>query len=191
MEKLNRPGLLELEKWYYAELPQIVGKRGNKHVTGAELAKLMEWKLARSKWRPRLQAYVEALPAEAVVEASTAAFAALGPSAENEAALKSAINALTVLKGVGPATASAVLSAGDSAAPFMSDEALAMLGGSKAYTLKKYLELAAALQAKARELSPAERVWTARDVERALFSASAEGMQPKAGPAVAGGKRKR
>ena len=58
----------------------------------------MEWKLARGKWRPRLQAFVDALPADAVAEASTAAFAHLSESAESEAALKSAVNALTVLK---------------------------------------------------------------------------------------------
>jgi len=148
----------------------------------------MKWKLQRGKWRPRLQALVDELPSDAVVEASTAAFAALAKeSAETEAALRAAVNALTVLKvtlrgspgsvqalagagparrptlgdlnatgfpvracqraarpcppsqgrtdgqaarvqGVGPATASAVLSAGDPAAPFMSDEALAVLG---------------------------------------------------------------
>lgn len=37
----------------------------------------------------------------------------------------------------------------------------------------------------------AEHAWSARDVERALFSAAAEGMQPRAEPAVTGGKRKR
>lgn len=58
----------------------------------------MEWKLARGKWRPRLQAFVEALPADAVVESSTAAFAHVSESAESEAALKSAVNALTNLK---------------------------------------------------------------------------------------------
>ena len=58
----------------------------------------MEWKLHRGKWRPRLQAFVDALPADAVVESSTAAFAHLSESAESEAALKSAVNALTVLK---------------------------------------------------------------------------------------------
>ena len=58
----------------------------------------MEWKLARGKWRPKLQAFVDALPADAVIESSTAAFAHLSESAESEAALKSAVNALTVLK---------------------------------------------------------------------------------------------
>ena len=37
----------------------------------------------------------------------------------------------------------------------------------------------------------AEHAWSARDVERALFSAAAAGMQPRAEPAVTGGKRKR
>lgn len=58
----------------------------------------MEWKLSRGHWRPRLQAFIDALPANAVVESSTAAFAHLSESAESEAALKSAVNALTVLK---------------------------------------------------------------------------------------------
>lgn len=37
----------------------------------------------------------------------------------------------------------------------------------------------------------AEHAWSARDVERALFSAAAEGRQPWAESAVSGGKRKR
>jgi hypothetical protein len=63
----------------------------------------MKWKLRRGKWRPRLQALVDELPSDAVVEASTAAFAALAEeSAEAEAALRAAVNALTVLKVTPP-----------------------------------------------------------------------------------------
>ncbi len=63
----------------------------------------MKWKLQRGKWRPRLQALVDELPSDAVVEASTAAFAALAEeSAEAEAALRAAVNALTVLKVTPP-----------------------------------------------------------------------------------------
>lgn len=58
----------------------------------------MKWKLSRGKWRPRLQAFVDELPGDAVVKASTAAFAALAESAEDEGALRAAVNAMTTLK---------------------------------------------------------------------------------------------
>lgn len=62
-----------------------------------------------------------------------------------------AIKILSELKGIGPATASAVLAAyRPDLAPFMSDEALAAaLKGAKEYTPKKYVELTEALTAKA------------------------------------------
>lgn len=80
-----------------------------------------------------------------IVETSKRAFAAL-PNVQE------AIKILSELKGIGPATASAVLAAlRPDLAPFMSDEALAAaLQGTKDYTPKKYAELAEALVKKAK-----------------------------------------
>ena len=58
------------------------------------------------------------------------------------------------MQGVGPATASAILTAFDPNFPFMGDEALEVaLGLPREYTLKKYLDLAMALRQKAQQLS--------------------------------------
>lgn len=79
-----------------------------KHVTDA-----INWVLVA---RPRLMDFVKGLDDAVVESASRKAFAALPD-------LSRAITELTVLKGVGPATASAVLAAyAPDVAPFMSDE---------------------------------------------------------------------
>uniref|UniRef100_A0A0D9ZCK7 Uncharacterized protein n=1 Tax=Oryza glumipatula TaxID=40148 RepID=A0A0D9ZCK7_9ORYZ len=109
--------------------------------------------------------------------ASRKAFAALPD-------LCKAITELTVLKGVGPATASAVLAAyAPDVAPFMSDEAMvAALGNAKEYTLKQYLAFAEKLQTKSKELSSGEEVFTTSDVERALWSSAVASKSLKAPP---------
>ncbi len=179
--------LLELERWYQQELP---ARLATPPPPGRnELERLMDWKLTRGTWRPRLLDFVKALAEEDASAAWAAALAALPQKGGGDcppAALRAAIAALAALKGVGPATASAALSSADASVPFMSDEALTAALGKKEYTVGAAVSLAAALQAKARALSEAVgRRWTAREVERALY---AEAM---AGAAAPGGEKKR
>ncbi|XP_057802066.1 uncharacterized protein LOC131017355 [Salvia miltiorrhiza] len=128
----------------------------------------MEWKLSRGKWRPRLLSFVSSLDDALVRDASRKAFAALPD-------VSKAVSGLTVLKGVGPATASAVLAAyAPHVAPFMSDEAMtAVIGNSKDYSLKRYVAFVEKMQDKAKELSSPDDIFTPSDVERALWSCSA------------------
>lgn len=117
IESLNKPDLIPLDNFYTDELPILIKQRKpNPHITTPELSKLMKWKLARGKWRPRLLGFVSALEEDVVKSASLKAFQALPD-------ISKAVTELTVLKGVGPATASAILAAyGPDVAPFMSDE---------------------------------------------------------------------
>ncbi|CAI5976615.1 unnamed protein product, partial [Closterium sp. NIES-64] len=117
---------------------------------------------------PRLLDFVKHLDPKAVQAASSRAFAALAPyhnlttsggsesgsgarsDADVEASLKAAVTELSTLKGVGAATASAVLAAfAPEIAPFMSDEAMvAALGDCKDYSLHRYLVFAKAMREK-------------------------------------------
>ncbi|TXG52571.1 hypothetical protein EZV62_021740 [Acer yangbiense] len=182
IESLNKPNLISLDEFYRNELPSLIQQRNpNPYVTTAELSKLMQWKLTRGKWRPRLLDFVSSLDESLVKSASEKAFEALPD-------LNKAISELTVLKGVGPATASAVLAAyAPHVAPFMSDEAIeAALGNSKEYSLKQYLLFANKLLAKAK--ITAENIpdienaswesFTASDVERALWSSAIRAKLP-------------
>ncbi|KAI3972700.1 hypothetical protein MKX01_019358 [Papaver californicum] len=123
----------------------------------------MQWKLTRGKWRPRLLDLVSSLDGSLVETVSQKAFKSLPD-------VSKAITELTVLKGIGPATASAVLAAyAPDVAPFMSDEVTL-----KDYTLKQYLKFTQKLQSKAKELSleSEDDPLTPSDVERALWSSA-------------------
>ncbi|OIT37688.1 PREDICTED: uncharacterized protein LOC109240426 [Nicotiana attenuata] len=167
IESLNKPNLVSLDDFYRNELPGVLRQRNPSYITTSELTKLMQWKLTRGKWRPRLLDFVSSLDDAVVRSASEKAFQSLPD-------ISKAISELTVLKGVGPATASAVLAAfAPDIAPFMSDEAMvAANGNSKDYTLKQYLVLVDKLQAKSKELSAKGDCFTPSDVERALWSSA-------------------
>ncbi|KAJ9560316.1 hypothetical protein OSB04_005476 [Centaurea solstitialis] len=157
IESMNKPDLISLDNFYCKELPPLLHQRNpNPHITTPELSKLMQWKLTRGKWRPRLLDFVSSLDEEVVKTASEKAFTSLPD-------VSKAISELTVLKGVGPATASAILAAyAPHLAPFMSDEAMvAALGNSKQYTLKQYLLFVDKLEAKAKVslFSNLSRAW--------------------------------
>lgn len=97
---------------------------------------------------------------------------------------------LTGLKGIGPATASAILSLADPSGqcPFLSDEAMHAFGlvnnaGKLDYTISNWSKLAELCQAKADTLNRDEEDggihWTAALVERAIWAdsaANAEGV---------------
>lgn len=117
IETLNKPNLIPLDEFYTNELPLLIKQRNPKpYITTDELSRLMQWKLTRGKWRPRLLDFVSSLDVDVVKTASQKAFGSLPD-------VSKAVKELSVLKGVGPATASAVLAAyAPDVAPFMSDE---------------------------------------------------------------------
>ncbi|KAI3460123.1 hypothetical protein Pfo_016786 [Paulownia fortunei] len=168
IKNLGKPNLISFDDFYRKELPNLLHQRDpNPYITTDELSRLMQWKLARGKWRPRLLSFVSSLDDAVVRDASGKAFASLPD-------VSKAVSELTVLKGVGPATASAVLAAyAPDVAPFMSDEAMvAVIGDAKDYSLKRYVVFAEKMQDKAKELSSLEDLFTPSDVERALWSST-------------------
>ncbi|KAG8550948.1 hypothetical protein GDO81_023877 [Engystomops pustulosus] len=92
--------LLELDRWYQEELPALIGARPHKSLTSEEMVKLMEWKLTRGKFRPRLKQLVSSNAASTVESCTRKAFQLLPD-------VSAAIEELCQLKGIGPATASA------------------------------------------------------------------------------------
>jgi hypothetical protein len=175
--------LTPLDHWLHILLPLQIRARSPPSITGAELSKIMTWKLLKGKFRPGLQKYVDALAPASVKAASIISFAAL-----HSGHLRDAIEALTVLKGVGPATATAVLAViSPQTCAFMNDQALEIVLKSRKYTLTEALELtkACANQAKIlnKEITKAEKerksdegfplqggLWTANAVALALWA---------------------
>ncbi|KAG0351381.1 hypothetical protein BG005_009166 [Podila minutissima] len=132
--------LAELDEWYQNTLPTILATRKPQSIDSSELCKLMSWKLKRGKFRPNL-AKLAASNADSVVKAaSQKAFALIASSS-----LKAALAEMSSLKGVGPATASAILcAAAPEKVPFMADETMASVPslGPIAYTAGYYLKFA-------------------------------------------------
>ncbi|KAJ8541221.1 hypothetical protein K7X08_002037 [Anisodus acutangulus] len=112
------------------------------YITTPELTKLIQWKLTRGKWRPRLLDFVSSLDAAVVRSASEKAFQSLPD-------ISKAITVLTVLKGN-----------------------WLLQSVTQKTTLKQYLVLVDKLQAKSKELSATGDTFTPSDVERALWSSA-------------------
>ncbi|XP_070708457.1 uncharacterized protein [Pempheris klunzingeri] len=167
--KGKKPGkLLNLDKWYQEELPTLISSRSDKHVTLSELMKLMEWKLTRGKFRPRLQQLVASNSEDTVEKCSRKAFSLLPD-------VQAAIAELSALKGVGPATASAVLAAGaPEQTAFMSDEAMESVPGLKPiqYTAKHYTLYLAKMVERTEKLNKVDprQGWTPHRLELCLWA---------------------
>ncbi|XP_064650335.1 uncharacterized protein LOC135501846 [Lineus longissimus] len=166
--------LLELDSWFQEELPKLMQRREEKYITHEEISKLMVWKLMRGKFRPRLTEMVQENKPEDVISASKKAFKAL-PN------LSKAISALTVLKAVGPATASGILAAGaPEHAPFMADESMLVFPQLQPldYTLKRYLLYAELVENQMTDLKGkgSEFDWTPHKLELALWTSHTAGQ---------------
>ncbi|KAL2078262.1 hypothetical protein ACEWY4_025947 [Coilia grayii] len=169
--------LLALDKWYQEELPKLISARPERHVTREELSKLMEWKLTRGKFRPRLQQLIDSNSAETVQSCSSKAFALL-PDVE------AAIAELSTLKGMGPATASAVLAAGaGEEVAFMADESVESVPElcPVQYTAKHYRLYLDKITQKTKQLNAVDskQDWIPHRVELCLWAwAVASKLQP-------------
>lgn len=146
--------LTDLDEERYTSIPQRLGStKGNRAaLTKDEVATLVDWKLSHGKFRPTLRALVQQNGESDVENTTSEAFASYSASPKNATDVKSAINTLAKLRGVGPATASLLLSVFDSeTAPFFSDELYRWCmfepGNGKGwdrtikYNLKEYQEL--------------------------------------------------
>ena len=155
--------LAELDTWYREDLPGLVSARTPAHVLLEELVRLTEWKMARGEWRARNLVLVKGNDPGAVIEASSAALAAVPhPTAP--------ISAMVKLAGVGPATASAVVAAhAPDTYPFFDELVAGQVPGlgEVKWTLGYYARYADALRDRASALASD---WTPAMVERALWA---------------------
>ncbi|KAF9923682.1 hypothetical protein BGZ67_009710 [Mortierella alpina] len=143
--------LLALDHWYQDTLPTLLQSRKPMHIDSKELCQLMSWKLKRGKFRPSL-AKLAASNADADVKRISQEAFKLLLSKD----LKAAITKMAELKGVGPATASAILCAGaPKEVPFMADETMDSVPGlgTIAYTIPYYIKFATKVIEKAAGLS--------------------------------------
>ena len=164
------PAVVEIDAWFWGRCD--AGPR-LRDITSADLSEIVRWKMKRNKFRPRLQALADENTAKAVEDAATRADDALGeaptPSLD---AVRAALDALSVLRGIGPATATTLVTLCCASVPFFSEEAAAAVLGGYDHKNPDALRLTSALRAKAAELGDG---WTARGVERALWSAAWKG----------------
>ncbi|XP_071545235.1 uncharacterized protein [Panulirus ornatus] len=105
-KKKKGESLQELDKWYQEELGQVANSRKPPNITRDELVRLMDWKLSRGKFRPRLIELAGSNSNESVQNASMQ-----GIELAKKSKIGDAVKALVILKGVGPATASGILAA--------------------------------------------------------------------------------
>jgi len=130
--------------------------------------------MTRGIWRAQNKALVASNEERRVTSCSQTAFSLL-----DEGNTKGAINKLCELKGVRPATASAILSVYSDSVPFMSDEGLAALGFPLIYTAKSYLayfvEVTQVVQLINTNKEEEDEEVTASQLEKAFWSLSQGG----------------
>ncbi|XP_013199965.1 uncharacterized protein LOC106142662 [Amyelois transitella] len=171
-QKTKKPEeLIKLDNWYQNELPKKIKSRGkDAHMIHEELVQLMKWKQARGKFYPQLSYLIKVNTPRAVMQETKKAFRKL-PNIE------SAMTALSNLKGVGTATASALLAAASpEIAPFMADECLQAIPEMEGidYTAKEYLNFVNHIKTVCDRLNKEQngcgKKWSPHMVELALWT---------------------
>ena len=155
--------LMKLDK-YCEKLSKRIVAADEPSITKEELLKVVDWKFKKGK--PRYALLNRLKSNQNVEKYSKKAFAE-----SKEGNIREAIDALCELNGVGPATASAVLSLhrGDIIA-FMDDEVIeALYDGKRGYTFKIYDEMNSRCAELAEELG---EEWSTRRVGQALWTAA-------------------
>eukprot|EP00752_Nemacystus_decipiens_P008466 g7566.t1 len=186
-QEKGKSALVALDRWICKDLPEALRSRATgaakPYILKEELVKVVQWKLWIGANRPSLLKYAQDQNAAKVEAKSREAFdhlpwrssSASSPASAARArvpsdAVKSAVKTLSSdLKGVGPATASAVLCALCGGCPFDADEVIDAVKrtGKRDYSLKEYLEVHEALDAKAARLGDP---WDAERCRKALWS---------------------
>ncbi|KAH7125351.1 hypothetical protein B0J11DRAFT_486846 [Dendryphion nanum] len=151
--------LQDLDTSRYTTIPDALASRRaaeDAHLEKVEVEKLVEWKLKHGTFRPKLLALVSSNPAALIQTTISDAFNTLESSSSpstSPSTLLASLKILTQLKGIGPATASLLLSVyAPDTCPFFSDEVFRWLmwedggkeGGWKRgikYSVKEYREL--------------------------------------------------
>lgn len=152
-KKGGKETLAELDGWRIQLSREV--RKDPRPITHEELAKLMQWKLKRGTFRPKLQQLAESNSSVEVKETTKKAVDLI-----NKGEIIDSIKELCNLKGVGPATASLLGSVISEEVPFFSDEAFDHVcpGVKITYTLKTYQNFFDAIRTwgEDRNLSPAE-----------------------------------
>lgn len=139
----STPGnsLLDLDEWYQSLPPLLTTSSLSHGIKGkSELEKLMRWKLSREKHRPTLLSLIKSNPASTCTELLTRASTHLlshcpalslgsSPTEELLKAVEGTMRILAELKGVGPATSSAIVASWVDYGVFQSDELVMGLMG--------------------------------------------------------------
>jgi hypothetical protein len=162
--------LLEVDRWYHEVWPAEVHARTRPMATQEELVRVIRWKMGRGVWRERNLRLAQENAEQEVVDRTARALAAVPDP-------RQPVVEIARLRGVGAATASAILAALHPAHyPFL-DETVAVQVrglGPPAFTVPYYLAYASALRARAAALAArcAHQPWTPHAVDLALWASS-------------------
>ncbi|CAL4182478.1 unnamed protein product [Meganyctiphanes norvegica] len=168
----NPEDCLKLDRWYQNELPKKIKSRGtDAHLIYDEMCKCMKWKLQRGKFSPRFRDLIQMNTPRLCMAETKKAFRAIMKKED----LASAVAALCNLKGVGPAMASTILTAGvPDHCGFMADECMMAIPEIESidYTTKELLKYVEQLRKAAERLNSqgGSFKWNAHQVEKALWA---------------------